>query len=85
MESGLGKAEDTQAVAAPRGGLLRSARSFLGHLPFYRAFVAIEFTFLALLAELFGFTRGLVVGLVAVGVVTALGHLAAILTSRRLR
>jgi phosphatidylglycerophosphate synthase len=85
MESGLGKVEDTQAVAAPRGGLLRTARSFLGHLPFYRAFVAIEFTFLALLAELLDFTRGLVVGLVVVGVVTALGHLAAILTSKRLQ
>jgi phosphatidylglycerophosphate synthase len=85
LESGLGKVEDTQAVAAPQRGLLRSARSMLGHLPFYRAFVAIEFTFLALLAELFDFTRGLVVGLVAVGVVTAIGHLAAILASKRLR
>ncbi len=85
MESGMTKVEDTQAVAAPRAGLLRSARSALGHLPFYRAFVAVEFTVLALLAELFDFTRGLVVGLVAVGVITALGHLAAILTSQRLR
>jgi phosphatidylglycerophosphate synthase len=85
LESGLGKVDDTQAVAAPQRGLLRSARSMLGHLPFYRAFVAIEFTFLALLAELFDFTRGLVVGLVVVGVVTALGHLAAILASKRLR
>jgi phosphatidylglycerophosphate synthase len=85
MESGLGKVEDTRATAAPQRGLLRSARSALGHLPFYRAFVAIEFTFLALLAELLDFTRGLVVGLVVVGVITALGHLAAILTSKRLQ
>jgi phosphatidylglycerophosphate synthase len=85
MESGLGKVEDTVAVAAPRRGLLRSARSALGHLPFYRAFVAVEFTLLALVAELFDANRLLVVVLVGVGVITALGHLAAILTSKRLR
>jgi phosphatidylglycerophosphate synthase len=85
VESGLGKVEDSQAVAAPARGLLRSARSMLGHLPFYRAFVAIEFTFLALAAELLDATRGLVIGLVAVGVITTVGHLAAILTSKRLR
>jgi phosphatidylglycerophosphate synthase len=85
VESGLGKVEDSQAVASPQRGLLRSLRAMLGHLPFYRAFVAVEFTFLALAAEIFDFTRGLVVGLVVVGVVTALGHLAAILTSKRLQ
>jgi phosphatidylglycerophosphate synthase len=85
VESGLGKVEDTRAVAAPRGGLLRTARSALGHLPFYRAFVAVEFTLLALLAEIFDFTRGLLIGLVAAGVVTVLGHLAAILASKRLQ
>jgi phosphatidylglycerophosphate synthase len=85
IEAGLDKAQDTQAVAAPRGGLLRAARSMLGHLPFYRAFVAVEFTLLALLAELFDFTRGLLVGLVVAGALTAVGHLAAILASKRLR
>jgi phosphatidylglycerophosphate synthase len=92
QEAGLGKLEDTQATAAPQRGLLRSARSLLGHLPFYRAFVAVEFTFLALLAavadsirdDLDG-SRALVIALVAAGAVTAVGHLAAILTSRRLR
>jgi phosphatidylglycerophosphate synthase len=85
LESGLGKVEDTQAVAAPQRGLLRSARSMLGHLPFYRAFVAVEFTLLALIAELLDATRGLLIGLIAVGVITALGHLAAILASKRLQ
>ena len=92
MESGMPLVEDTRAVAAPRGGLLRTARSALGHLPFYRAFVAMEATLLALAAAVvdsaagdLDATRALVVGLVVVGVITALGHLAAILTSQRLR
>jgi phosphatidylglycerophosphate synthase len=84
-EAGLGKVEDTVAVAAPSRGLLRSARSALGHLPFYRAFVAMEFTLLALLASVLDATRGLVYALLVVGVVTVIGHLAAILTSARLR
>src|SRR5436305_6829668 len=49
-ESGLPPAKDTIAVAAPRGGSLASLRRAAGRLPFYRAFVAIEFTAIALLA-----------------------------------
>jgi hypothetical protein len=64
----------------------------LGYLPFFRAFVAMEATLLALAAaivdevddSLVG-TRTLVVALVVVGAITAVGHLAAILASRRLR
>ena len=92
MEAGLPLVEDSRSVAAPRGGLLRSARSLLGHLPFYRAFVAMEFTLLALVAAVIDSARGdldgtraLVLALVAVGVLTAVGHLAAILASKRLR
>jgi phosphatidylglycerophosphate synthase len=92
MESGLPLAEDSRSVAAPRGGLLRSLRSLAGHLPFYRAFVAMEATLLALAAAVVDSARGaldgtraLVLALVAVGVVTAVGHLAAILASSRLR
>jgi phosphatidylglycerophosphate synthase len=92
MESGLPLVEDSRSVATPRGGLLRSLRSLLGHLPFYRAFVAMEATLLALAAAVVDSARGdldgtraLVLALVAVGVVTAVGHLAAILTSSRLR
>lgn len=92
MESGMPLVEDSRAVAAPRGGLLRSARSALAHLPFYRAFVAMEATLLALAAAVIDSasgdldaTRALVLALVAVGVVTAAGHLAAILASKRLR
>jgi phosphatidylglycerophosphate synthase len=92
MESGLPLVEDSRAVAAPRAGLLRRARGTLGHLPFYRAFVAVEFTFLAFAAAVADSVAGsldgsrvLVVALVAVGALTAAGHLLAILTSNRLR
>jgi phosphatidylglycerophosphate synthase len=91
-ESGLPPAPDTRAVAAPRGGLLRSLRRTLGYLPFYRAFVAMEATLLALLGGLVDVAAGdhvgtqtLVVVLVPVAAVTALGHLVAILASGRLR
>jgi phosphatidylglycerophosphate synthase len=92
MRSGMTTMQDSQAVAAPSGGFLRGARNVFGHLPFYRAFVAVESTLLALAAALvdhargdLGGTRVLLVGLVGVGVITAIGHLAAILTSQRLR
>jgi phosphatidylglycerophosphate synthase len=91
MESGRPLVEDTREVAAPRGGLLRSARAALGYLPFYRAFVAVEATLLALAAAIvdsaldsLDATRALVLALVAAGVITAVGHLAAILASKRL-
>ncbi len=83
-EAGLGKVEDTVAVAAPRGGLLAQARSVAGRLPFYRAFVAIEFTALAFVAALLDVERELLTALVPVAAITALGHLLAILTSKRL-
>ena len=84
-ESGKPVAEDSAAVAAPRQGGLRALRGLLSFTPFFRVFVAMEFTLLALLAEIFGFTRALVVALVVVGAITALGRLVAVLASSRLR
>jgi phosphatidylglycerophosphate synthase len=84
-ESGHPPAADTEAVAAPRGGLLRRLRRAARTVPFYRAFVAVEATVLALIAEIAGLTEELVVALVAVAAITALGHLVAILASDRLR
>jgi phosphatidylglycerophosphate synthase len=91
-EAGLPVVEDTVAVAAPRQAGLARLRRALGFAPFYRAFVAIEFSFLALLAaiwdELAGDlqgTRTLVEVLVPVAAVIAAGRLAAILASARLR
>jgi phosphatidylglycerophosphate synthase len=84
-ESGLPVAEDTRAVAAPRGGGLRALRRALAFAPFYRVFVAMEFTLLALVAQIAGANRFLVVALVVLGAVTLLGRLVAVLASSRLR
>jgi phosphatidylglycerophosphate synthase len=84
-ESGKPVAEDTVAVAAPRGGRLRALRGALSFAPFFRVFVAMEFTLLALVAELVDATRFLVVALVVIGAVTAAGRLVAVLASSRLR
>jgi phosphatidylglycerophosphate synthase len=91
-EAGLPPAADTEAVAAPRASLLRRARRAAARLPFYRAFVAVEATLLALVAAIVDAaagdltaTRVLVVALIPVAAITAAGHLLAILTSGRLR
>jgi phosphatidylglycerophosphate synthase len=91
-ESGRPLAEDTAAVAAPRPTGLRRARRALGFLPFFRAFVAMEATLLALAAAIVDLAAGdlsgsrvLVVVLVPVAAITAAGHLLAIVTSSRLR
>ena len=91
-ESGKPLVADTEEVAAPRRGLLRRLRRAFRYLPFFRAFVAIEFTLLALAAaivdaiagDLAG-SRALLVAMLPVAAVTAIGHLVAILTSSRLR
>jgi phosphatidylglycerophosphate synthase len=91
-ESGLPPASDVAAVAAPRAGWLAALRRAAGALPFFRAFVAMEFTLLALLAAVIdlavgdlGATRVLVWALLPAAALTAIGHLVAILASQRLR
>jgi phosphatidylglycerophosphate synthase len=91
-ESGKPLVTDSEAVATPRGGSLRRIRRAFRFVPFFRAFVAIEFTLIALAAavvdeiagDLAG-TRVLLIALVPVAAVTAAGHLIAILASSRLR
>ena len=51
-EAGLPVVEDTAAVAAPRHAGLARLRRMLSFAPFFRAFVAIEFSFLALAAAI---------------------------------
>jgi phosphatidylglycerophosphate synthase len=91
LESGRGKAEDTVAVAAPRPSLLARARRAAGFFPFFRAFIAMECTLLALVAAIVDSfvgdheaTRVLVIALVPIAAITAVGHLGAIVTSARL-
>jgi phosphatidylglycerophosphate synthase len=91
-ESGLPVVEDTAAVAAPRAPGLARIRRALSFAPFFRAFVAIEFSFLVLAAAIWDAvagdldgSRALVIALVPVAAVTAAGRLAAILASQRLR
>jgi phosphatidylglycerophosphate synthase len=91
-ESGLPRAPDTIATAAPRRRGLARLRRALAFAPFFRAFVTVEFTALALGAavadavagDLAG-TRVLLVALVPVAALTASGHLVAVLSSDRLR
>jgi phosphatidylglycerophosphate synthase len=91
-EAGKPAADDTVAVAAPRASGLARLRRALGFFPFFRAFVAIEASLLALAAAIVDAfadgspgTRTLVVVLVPVAAITAVGHLLAILASSRLR
>ena len=92
LESGKTAAEDTAAVAAPRASGLARLRRAVGFFPFFRAFVAIEASLLALAAAVIDAfvggdpaTRALVIALVPIAAITAAGHLVAILASSRLR
>ena len=91
-EAGRPPAGDTREVAAPRPGALRLVRRALGLIPFYRAFVAVEATLLALAAAIADVATGdetgsrvLVIALLVATAITAAGHLVAILASDRLR
>ena len=92
LESGRARAEDTAAVAAPRSSLLARLRRAIGFFPFFRVFIAMEATLLALLAAIVDAatdstdgTRVLVTAMVPIAAITAAGHLVAIVTSERLR
>jgi phosphatidylglycerophosphate synthase len=90
--NGLPRLADKAEVAAPRTGGLRRIRSAARFVPFHRAYHSVEMTLLALVAAVvdtatggLGATRVLVVALAALGLVTVVGHVVAILTSSRLR
>lgn len=90
--SGMPPTADTSESALPPSGLIRTVRRALRFVPFFRCFVATEFTLLALaagvvdlfLGSLVG-TRVLLIVLLPLAILTAVGHLAAILKSGRLR
>jgi phosphatidylglycerophosphate synthase len=91
--NGLPRLQDRAEEAAPRVSSVARLRSLARFVPFHRVFHSIEMTLLALVAGIvdaatgggLDATRVLVAGLVPVAVVTVLGHLAAVLTSSRLR
>jgi phosphatidylglycerophosphate synthase len=78
-------------IAAVRVGLLRRARNGLKRLPFYRAYVAVEFSLIVLAVASWDAVAGgtsaarlWAVVMLPLALVTAAGHLAAILLSSRL-
>ncbi|MCW2967312.1 MAG: transferase [Solirubrobacteraceae bacterium] len=91
-EAGLPPVRDHRDVVAPRAAGLAALRRAAGRLPFYRVFVAMEFTLVALAAAIgdkvagtLDVTRGVLYAIIAAGAITVAGHLFAILTSDRLR
>lgn len=85
LETGLPKLADRADVVAPRPSLLAALRRLAARAPFYRVFVAVEFTILVLIAAVAEWQTELLWVLVGAGAVTALLRLVAILTSDRLR
>ncbi|MDP9497005.1 MAG: CDP-alcohol phosphatidyltransferase family protein [Actinomycetota bacterium] len=90
--AGLGRLEDRAGVGDPRSSALRRLRRLARAVPFHRAYHSVELTLLALaaavadvvLGDLTG-TRVLVAVLVPAAALTVVGHVAAILSSSRLR
>jgi len=82
---------DAEAVRAPRGGALRSARRLARLIPFHRVFHSVELSILVLIAavvDLFvggAATKILLAVLVVAACLTLVGHLIAVLASSRLR
>jgi phosphatidylglycerophosphate synthase len=89
----LPRRQDRAEEAAPRVSSVARLRSMARFVPFHRVFHSVEMTLLALVAAVvdaasgggLDATRLLVAVLVPVAAVTVLGHLAAVLTSSRLR
>jgi phosphatidylglycerophosphate synthase len=91
--SGLEPLADRSEVGAPRQASLRQLRSLVRFVPFHRAYHSVELSLLALLAAIGDLALGggltatqvLVAALLVAAVVTVVGHVAAILTSSKLR
>jgi phosphatidylglycerophosphate synthase len=89
--AGMTQMRDAEDVRVPTGGLLRRARRLARFVPFHRVFHSIELSLLVLVAAVADLvtdgdaTRWLLTALVVAAAVTVVGHLAAVLTSSRLR
>ena len=91
-EAGLPVAEDTAEMAAPQSRGLARLRRMADFAPFFRAFVAVEFTLLALAAAIWDTiagdlsgSRALVIALVPAAGLTFAGRVVAVMNSSRLR
>lgn len=90
--AGLERLTDDASTAAPRPGLVATARRLARFLPFHRLYHSIELSLLILLATLGDLvagsgvvTRWLLVGLVVAATLSLVGHFLVIASSRKLR
>jgi phosphatidylglycerophosphate synthase len=90
--AGLERLPDNREVGTPDRPMLRGLRSAARFVPFHRAYHSVELTILAFIAAVvdavlgdLSATRVLLAVLVALAPVVIIGHIAAIVTSRRLR
>ena len=91
--AGLQPLDDQPSVGAPRKAAVRRLRSVARFVPFHRMYHSVELSILALLATIVDLALGedllgthvLLLALLAAAVVTVAGHVAAILTSSKLR
>ena len=89
--AGMSQMQDTEAVRKPQQGLLRRARQLARFVPFHRVFHSVELSLLILVAAIVDVwlgglaTQWLLIGLVVAAAVTLVGHLAAVLSSPRLK
>ncbi|MFT4166076.1 MAG: CDP-alcohol phosphatidyltransferase family protein [Microlunatus sp.] len=89
--AGMAQMQDTESVRNPSQGLLRKARQIARFIPFHRVFHSVELSLLILVAAVLDLglgglaTQWLLIGLTVAAAVTLVGHLAAVLSSPRLR
>ena len=90
--AGLERLADDATTAAPRPGLVATARRVARFLPFHRLYHSIELSLLILVATLGDLvagsdvvTRWLLAGLVVAATPSLVGHFLVIASSRKLR
>jgi phosphatidylglycerophosphate synthase len=90
--NGMTQVLDVEGVRVPSQGLLRTLRRLARLVPFHRVFHSVELSVLVLAAAVVDVlgaggaaVRVLLVALVVAAVITVVGHLAAVLSSSRLR
>ena len=80
--SGLSKIQDAEGINLPVKGALRLARKLFNFFPAQRLFHSVEFT---MFVAIFGHNPTAMKVALAISIFVTVGHLAAILTSAKLR